>query len=55
MDQRTHAVLDRVFNPDVQQELRQQDSQAWTAVTGILFFIVTAGAILGVIGVLLSL
>jgi hypothetical protein len=55
MDKNTHAVLDRVFNADAQRELRHEDSQAWSAVTGILFLIVTAGAILGLIGVLFSL
>jgi hypothetical protein len=55
MDKTTHAVLDRAFNADAQRELRHEDSQAWSAVTGILFVIVTAGAILGLIGVLFTL
>jgi hypothetical protein len=49
------SVLDQVFTPDEQLKMQAEDGEAWGAVTGILFVVVTGGTILGIIGVLLSL
>lgn len=51
----THRVFETSFPLEVQQAMRQEDSQAWKAITGILFLIVTGGALLGIAGVLLAL
>ncbi len=49
------TVLDQAFSSEQQQAMRDEDSEAWGAVTSILFVIVTGGAILGIIGVLLAM
>jgi hypothetical protein len=49
------SMLDQVFTAEEQQKMHDEDGEAWAAVTGILFFVVTGGTILGIIGVLLSL
>ena len=43
------------FSAEDQEAMRRDDSQAWRAIAGILFAIVTGGALLGIAGVLLSL
>jgi hypothetical protein len=54
-DDLAHPVLSRAFTPEMREEMRADDGRAWTAVSGILFFIVTLGTILGLIGVLCAL
>jgi hypothetical protein len=49
------SVLNQAFSSEQQQAMRDEDSEAWGAVTSILFVIVTGGAILGIIGVLLAM
>ena len=51
----SRRVFETAFPPEAQQEMLQADSEAWGAITGILFAIVTGGAVLGIIGVLFSL
>jgi hypothetical protein len=55
MPSNSHEVLDRAFTPEAQQAMMHEDAQAWAAVTGILFVIVTGGALLGIIAVLLAI
>jgi hypothetical protein len=43
------------FSEDEQRTMLHDDSEAWSSVTGILFTIVVAGVLLGILGVLLAM
>jgi hypothetical protein len=49
-----HPVFESAFTPRARQLMIEEDAQAWSAVTGILFAIVTGGALLGIAAVLMS-
>jgi hypothetical protein len=55
MTELDHPVFHSAFTPQAQQAMIAEDAEAWTAVTGILFAIVTGGALLGIMAVLMSL
>jgi hypothetical protein len=50
-----HPVFESAFTPQARQLMIEEDAQAWSAVTGILFAIVTGGALLGIAAVLMSI
>jgi hypothetical protein len=50
-----HPVFQSAFTPQARQLMIEEDAQAWSAVTGILFAIVTGGALLGIAAVLMAI
>jgi len=42
------------FTPETQKELREEDSQAWTAIVALLLGIISTGVLLAIICVLMT-
>jgi hypothetical protein len=42
------------FSPEMQKELHEEDSQAWTAIVALLLGIISTGVLLAVVCVLMT-